>query len=178
MHAPAADASSGSQERKAFTLVEVVVSLAVLAMVFGAIITAYIQSGFFIEHSGYSLAAQALSVQSIEQTRACIWDTSIGKNELTNLNLINWNYNAGTRTATGYFTNILDVPRIGNKSVIATNFVTVRMCYLNGSSNPPVQLQMVIVDTVWPSTMNGRIRIFTNRTATLIAPDDRDTSSL
>jgi type II secretory pathway pseudopilin PulG len=163
-----------------FTLAEVVVSLAVTGLVFAGILTGYLQSTRRAEWSGYSMAAQALAVQQIEQARSAIWDYSTGtaRNELTNLNLINPQYNSGTKTATGYSWATLDLPCSGTNVVRATNFVTIRMFYFNNVANPPVQLQMMQVDTVWPFTAGTAPKYFTNTVATYFAPDNRDPDTL
>ncbi len=159
-----------------FTLVEVMVSLAIVTLLFGGILSAYIQASRKAEWAGYSLAAQAIGIHQIEQARSAVWDYSINKNELTNLDLLSWHYNTGTKTGTGYTTSILDLPISGTNSVIATNYVTVKMLSLSGSPN--AQVQMVTVDTVWPfPTLHGN-RLFTNRTASYFGPDNRDASSL
>lgn len=160
-----------------FTLTEVMVSLGIVTLLFGGILSAYIQSSRRAEWAGYSLAAQAIGIQQIEQARSGVWDYSISKNELTNLNLLSWSYNSTTKVGTGYTTNVLDVPVSGTNITVATNFVTVKMINLTGLSN--VQVQMVIVDTVWPfSTLRGERLLFTNRTANYFGPDNRDASSL
>lgn len=168
----------GENRLKAFTLAEVVVALAIATLVFGGIITAYIQSSRQAEWAGYSLAAQALGIQQIEQARSAVWDTSIAKNELTNLNLIAWTYNTATGLGAGYATNVLDLPVAGTNTVIATNYVTLKMLWLNGASNPPVRVQMVTVDTVWRFRSYNGVRLFTNRTAAYYGQDNRDDSSL
>jgi prepilin-type N-terminal cleavage/methylation domain-containing protein len=162
---------------RGFTLVEVMVALGIVTLLFSGILTAYIQSSRQAEWTGYSLAAQAIGVQQIEQARSGVWDLSISKNELTNLNLLSWTYNAATKVGTGYTTNVLDLPISGtNNVVMATNFVTVKMLNLTGLSN--VLVQMVTVDTVWPLTTRYGTRLFTNRTATYYGPDNRDVSSI
>ncbi len=163
-----------------FTLAEVVISIAVTGLVFAGILTGYVQSARQAEWSGYSLAAQALAIQQIEQARSAVWDYSVGsgKNELTNLNLINPQYNSATKTATGYSWATLDLPYSGTNVVRATNFVTVRMFYFNNVANPPVQLQMVQVDTVWPFAAGTAVKYFTNSVATYFAPDNRDPNTL
>jgi type II secretory pathway pseudopilin PulG len=163
-----------------FTLAEVVTSIAVMGLAFAGILTGYIQSTRRAEWSGYSLAAQALAVQQIEQARSAVWDYSAGtpRNELTNLNLINRQYNSGTKTATGYSWATLDVPYSGTNVVRATNFVTVRMFYSDNIANPPVQLQMMQVDTVWPFEAGSARKYFTNTVATYFAPDNRDPDTL
>jgi prepilin-type N-terminal cleavage/methylation domain-containing protein len=161
---------------RGFTLAEVVVAVAIIAVVFGGIITAYIQGGRQAEWAGLSLAAQAINTHQIEQARSAVWDYSIGKNELTNLNLMGWTYNTTTKIGTGYATNILDLPISGTNIVVVTNFVTVKTLNLSGFTN--VQVQMVSVDTVWPLSRRGAARLYTNRTATYFGPDNRDASSL
>jgi prepilin-type N-terminal cleavage/methylation domain-containing protein len=159
-----------------FTLVEVLVSLAIAGLVFGGILTAYTQASRQAEWAGYSLAAQAVGIQQIELARSGVWDYSIGKNELTNLNLLAYNYNTGSKVLTGRTTNVLDLPVSGANVVVVTNFVTVKMLYLTGLTN--VQVQMVTVDTVWPFQMLHGLKLFTNRTASYFGPDNRDASSL
>jgi hypothetical protein len=165
---------------EAFTLAEVVISIAVTGLVFIGILTGYVQSARNAEWSGYSLAAQSLAVQQIEQGRSAIWDysTGIARNELTNLNLINLQYDSSTKTATGYSWATLDLPYSGTNVIRATNYVTIRMFYFNNSANPPVQLQMMQVDTVWPFIVGTAPKYFTNTVATYFAPDNRDPSTL
>jgi type II secretory pathway pseudopilin PulG len=162
----------------AFTLAEVVMAIAIVAIVLGGMTVAYTQATRRAQWSGYSLAAQALAIQQLEQARAGVWDPSIQKNELTNLNLIGWAYNSGTRVLTGHTWANLDLPISGTNFVRATNFVTVSMINLNGMTSPPVQVQMVRVDTVWPFRWGNTNRYFTNSISTYCAPDNRDPDSL
>ncbi|MEI8045713.1 MAG: hypothetical protein WCL11_30170 [Verrucomicrobiota bacterium] len=159
-----------------FTLVEVVMSLAIATLLFSGILTAYIQMNRQAEWAGYALAAHSIGTHQIEQARSGVWDYSINKNELTNLNLLAWSYNATTKVGTGYTTSILDLPISGTNIVVVTNFVTVKMLTLTGFTN--AQVQMVTVDTVWRFlTLRGN-RLFTNRTASYFGPDNQDASSL
>jgi prepilin-type N-terminal cleavage/methylation domain-containing protein len=165
----------------AFTLAEVVVAVAIIAMVFGGILTAYVQATRRAEWSGYSLAAQALAMQQIEQARSGVWDPSMSpyRNDLTNLTLINRTNIGGV--ITGYTWNTLDVPVSGtNNSIRATNFVTVRPITPIYAGSPFVQLQlyMVRVDTVWPFAKGKTLRYFTNTLSSYFAPDNRDAQSL
>ncbi len=167
-----------------FTLAEVVISVAVTGLVFAGILAGYVQSSRLAEWSGYSLAAQALAVQQIEQARSAVWDYSTGtsRNELTNLNLTGWTwaYNAGTGVGvgSGYSVATLDLPYSGTNVIQATNFVTLRMFYFNNVANPPVQLQMLKVDTVWPFRTGTLTKNMTNSVATYFAPDNRDPNAL
>jgi hypothetical protein len=170
--------STSNSAESGFSLAEAVMAVFVMALLLGGIIMTYVRSSYCAEWSGCSLEAQSLSVQAIEQARSAVWDFSLGKNELTNLNLLNWTYNPATGTGTGYTWGAMDLAITGTNTTLATNFITVRLVYLNGITNPPVQVQMVTVDTVWPHTVYGQRRFFTNRTASYIGPDNRDASTL
>jgi type II secretory pathway pseudopilin PulG len=154
-----------------FTLAEVVVSIAIAALLFVGIIGAYIQSGRRAEWSGYSLAAQALAIQQLEQARSAVWDPALTpvKNEITNLNLISWTYANGV--GSGYTTNTLDLPISGTNYVWATNFVSFRLL-TNMTGVPGVQVQMIRVDTVWPFFEGNATRAYTNTVASYYAPDN------
>ena len=156
-----------------FTLIEVVISTAIVAVVFGGIITSYIQSGMRVQWSGYSLAAQSLATEVLEQAKSGIWDPSqtVPINNLTNMNLLSTSYDASTRTYTGYSTAILDVPYSSTNFTVATNFVTVQLVYVSGVTN--VQMQSVRVDTVWPFRLRQANLFFTNTVCTMVAPDNR-----
>jgi type II secretory pathway component PulJ len=156
-----------------FTLLEVVISATIVVLVFGGIIEAYVQSGQRLEWTGYSLAAQALAMQTIEQARATVWDPAQTPpvNELTNLNLMGYSYNSSSLTLTGYSTNILDVPYESTNYVMATNFVTIQIVNINGNSN--LQEQVVQVQTVWPFVIRASNLYFTNTATTIISPDNR-----
>src|SRR5882724_3142758 len=92
-----------------FTLAEVVVCIAIVALVFGGIISGYIQGAYRAEWAGYNLAAQALAMQQLEQAKAAMWDSS--HNEFTNILLQTW--------------AVMDLPINGTNKVCATNYVQV-----------------------------------------------------
>jgi hypothetical protein len=143
----------------------------IVCVAFGAILTGYIQAARFAEWSGYSLAAQALSVQQLEQTRAALWDPrqEVPVDETTNLNLRAWarTGNADDNTWTGNTNAILDMPFATGKYVMATNYVKLRTYVIPGTANPKVYLKQVTVDTVW--AFRGAKQ--TNKIVTFIAPD-------
>jgi prepilin-type N-terminal cleavage/methylation domain-containing protein len=171
--------SVSSRSLRGLTLIEVVIATAIVAVVFGSTIEAYIQSGQRVAWSGYSLAAESLAQQAIEQARSAVWDPAqiSNLNQVTNLNIVagSASYNASNQTWTAYATNILDVPYSGNNYTLATNFLTVQMIYLDGGSNCPAQF--VRVDCVWPYGFRTGMQYFTNTVSTLIAPDNRDPST-
>lgn len=135
----------------AVTLIEVVLSLAIMGISFGAIIMGYVMSARRAEWSAYSLAANSLAMQRLEQSRAAKWDllTTPVTDELIAANF-------GEQVA------VLDVPMSGENITYATNFTTITTV----SANPP--LKLVRVDCVWPFKGQG---LFTNTLITYRAPD-------
>ena len=136
----------------AFTLAEVVVSTAISALVIGGIAYGYIFSSKQAEWSAYSLAAQSLAIQRMEQARAANWDplSSPLIDELVSTNF-------------PPVTEILDIPRSGTNLVYATNLTTITLI----STNPP--LKMIRVECVWPYLNRG---FFTNSISAYRAPDE------
>ena len=152
--------------------------MVVVALVFGAIINGYLATAMRAEWTGYSLAAQSMGIQTLEKARSATWDISLGKNQLTNMPLMGASWNAGTKTYGGYTTNILDLPYKGVNYVLATNFISIQR--INIGAGYTNEVQAVQVNTVWPFTGwgNFNLRYYTNSICTLIAPDNRDPSSL
>lgn len=161
-----------------YSLIEVVIAAGIIVLVYGIIINCYIQCGLRMQWAGYSLAAQSLAHEQVEQARSATWDPAMfpPKNEITNLNLKAWKYTSGSKTWSGYAVGILDVPYRGTNYIVATNYVSVQL--LDLSVSPPVQVYMVRVDTVWPFQYRAGKNYFTNSCATLLAPDNRDRSAL
>lgn len=148
VHTPAASRVLG------FTLAEVVISTAIIVMTLGGVIYGYIKTIARAEWSAYSLAAQSLAMQGVEQTRAAKWDPQAWPpiDELGTTNFIQIEQ--------------LDVPKKG-PPVLATNYVSVTLV----SSNPP--LKELRSDCVWV-LRNGpsrHIGPFTNTVITLRAAD-------
>lgn len=139
----------------AFTLAEVVVCLAIVALVFGGIITGYMQGAYRAEWAGYNLSAQAQAIQQLEQAKTAMWDNT--HNEFTNILLQTW--------AT------LDLPITGTNKVYVTNYVQVTTNQI--SSSPLISIYMVKVDTVWPYIRKGLVQYYTNSVADYYAPDDQ-----
>lgn len=166
---------STRKRNRGFSLAEVVISIGIITLVFAGVIQGNVQSAKRAEWSGYSLAAQGLANQQIEQARSALWDSALYPvvNQLTNLNLTGKSYNATTRVFSGYSWANLDLPISGTNAVRATNFVTVRMINLNNTTNPLVTVQMIQVNTVWPFHRFGGLRYYTNTMATYVAQDDR-----
>ena len=140
-----------------FTLAEVLISLAIAAIMFSGLINAYIQSSYRAEWSGYSLAAQSLATQQLEQARAADWDisTTPAKNEITNVPAV---------TAA-----ILDLPINGTNTIWATNYTTITSIPITNTVG--ASIYMVRVDTAWPFIWGGKRKYYTNTVADFFAPD-------
>jgi Tfp pilus assembly protein PilV len=165
---------------EAFSLIEVVIALAVSAVSILGIVEGYIFTAKRAEWSAYNLAAQSLAVQRLEQARAAKWDrlSTPSVDELVSSNF-------------PVVVNILDIPVTSNGDasglaaqfpvtlpaaavlaayartnditfVYATNYTAI----WSVSVNPP--LKAVQVDCVWGFLNRG---LFTNTVITYRAPD-------
>jgi prepilin-type N-terminal cleavage/methylation domain-containing protein len=164
------------QTRHGFTLVEVVLALAIITVVFAGVILAYSQATYRAQWTGYSLAAESLAMKQIEQARSARWDPANPNGqvlEIYSLNLQNSNYVSATQVLTGYTWTNLDLPSSGTNFLRATNFVTVKPVpsNLNGTN------LMIKIDTVWTFTWRNT-RLFTNTVCTYLAPDNKDSTDL
>ena len=129
---------------------EVLVAMVVLGITIIGLVSGFVQANRTAEWSAYSLAAQSLAMQPIEQARAAKWDPYAYPpvDEVTNI-----------RTLT---TNILDIPISGTNIVYATNRITVRTI----STTPP--LKEISVQCTWRFCNAG---VFTNRMVAYRASD-------
>lgn len=162
-HLPGAKAAGPA----AFTLLEVVVALMITGVVFAGIIAGYVQSARRVEWNAYSLAAEGLNIQQVEQIRAAKWDTQSVSNvdETSMLALTNWAFANGKWT--GFMPAILDIPcnASNGQFVWATNYVS--LCIVTVAPNPVVTVKLIQADTVW----SFRGKRFTNSVAAYRAPD-------
>ena len=134
----------------AFTLTEVVISLAILVLVFHGILKAYTMACQRSEWSAHSLAAQSLAMQQMEAMRAGKWDPQAWP-VVDEIGLTNY------RNA-----DILDVPTMSKTPSYATSIVAVTTVTIN----PP--LRQIRSDCIWEFKPRG---LFTNTVITLRAPD-------
>lgn len=136
-----------------FTLAEVVVSIAIATLSFGGVIYGYVLTGDRAEWSGYSIAAQSLAMQGVEQARAAKWDPKAWP-AVDELGATNYTQ-----------VEMLDVP-VSGLPVQATNYIGVTLV----SQDPP--LRQLRADCVW-SFANGRRSRgpFTNTVITLRTAD-------
>src|SRR5215831_4985072 len=130
-----------------FTLAEVVMAMALVSLAIQGVIYGYLNSSWRAEWNGYSLAAQSLALQGVEQARAAQWLPQMypSVDELPPTNYIQ--------------IETLDLPQSG-KAVYATNYIQVTSV----SSNP--QLRQIQASCVWRFPLRG---LFTNTVSTLRA---------
>jgi prepilin-type N-terminal cleavage/methylation domain-containing protein len=133
----------------AFTLAEVVIALAILAVAIQGVVMGYVFSARRAEWSAHSLAAQSLASQGVEQARAAKWDPQAWPmvDELPPTNFVQ--------------IDTLDVP-ISGEPEYATNYISISIA----STNP--LLREIRADCVWRFINRG---LFTNTVITLRAPD-------
>jgi hypothetical protein len=138
----------------AFTLAEVVMCVFIMMLLFAGIITAYVQTSYRAEWSGYSLAAQALAVHELESAKAAVWDPqqSPVNDEISRL----------PRGST----ELLDLPVSGTNFVWATVTNTITLIPNGQYSN-----YMVKVSVIWPFRWKSQTVYFTNTIANYYAPD-------
>lgn len=135
----------------AFTLVEALASMFILGLMVTGIVAGFTQSHRTAEWSAYSLAAQSLAMQPIEQARAAKWDPTkaVPVDELVASNF-----------PVRVF--VLDVPASGTNRALATNRISIRTV----SDDPP--LREIAVECTWRFMDRG---LFTNSVLTYRAPD-------
>jgi prepilin-type N-terminal cleavage/methylation domain-containing protein len=128
--------------RRAFTLVEVLVSLALTGMMVTGIVSGFVQSAKQAEWSAYSLAAQSQALQKMEQVRAAQWDPlhfpPVDEVQQANFATV---------------VDILDIPTAGNNITYITN----RTFITPITTTPP--LRMITVESSWRFLNRG---VFTN----------------
>lgn len=139
--------------REAFTLVEMMVCFAIMGLVIGGTITAYVNAGLFAERAGYELAAQAQAVQMMERARAASWDTQL-------IPAVDYTTNLPAVT-----TSFLELPISGTNIVACTNFFSV--VNITNDTSLGVVIKMFQVTTIWP----WRGKTMTNTIVTYRAPD-------
>jgi len=141
----------------AFTLVEVVMSIAILALAMAGMIYGYVQTNYRAEWSSMSLSAQSFAAQAVEQVRAAQWDYF-----RTVTNQIQQLPSASHPTNTYFVTNTMLLASSG----LSTNVVTT-VNITNISTLPP--LYQFRADCVWYFPRTGAK--FTNSVVTQRAPD-------
>jgi hypothetical protein len=120
---------------------------------FGEVIFGYVLTADRAQWSAYSLAAQSLALQGVEQARAAKWDPKAWP-AVDELGVTNYTQ-----------VELLDVP-ISGQPIQATNYISVTVV----SQDPP--LRQLRADCVWRLLNGQRSRgPFTNTVVTLRTAD-------
>jgi len=142
-------ANSWRLELQGFSLMEVVTALGIAAIMVTGLVSGYMQSQRVAEWSAYSLAANSMAMQGLEQVRASKWDPEGNVDEVTNSCFpMRW--------------DILDIPICKSNIVYATNRTTITTV----STTPA--LRMIRVECTWRYYNRG---LYTNTIFTYRAPD-------
>jgi Tfp pilus assembly protein PilV len=141
-----------SKRQHACTLVEIVVSLMIVALSMTGIISMYIQAAVRSEYSAQMLAAQMMALGGVEQARGAKYDPN---GSPPTDELVATNFPART--------DVLDVGYTSAVTAYATNTFTITTV----STNPLVK--MVRVDCTW--RFPGRSVVITNTVCTYRAPN-------
>lgn len=136
----------------AFTLVEVVVSVAILALAMSGMIYGYVQTNYRAEWSAMSLAAESFAMQAVEQVRAAQWDYfRTQTNQIQQLRSSN------------YVTNVMLIASSGRTTNVVTKVTITKL------TSAGVPLYQFRADCVWYFPRTGAR--FTNTVITQRAPD-------
>ncbi len=130
---------------------EALVSMVIVAIMAVATINGYLFSTNRAEWSSHSLAAHALALQRLEQSRAAIWSVA-GETPVDELTAANF---PTLHTS-------LDLAVAGTNAVPAAVYTTITTI----SASPP--LRQIRVECVWPFRNRG---LFTNQLTTYRAAD-------
>lgn len=144
-------------ERAGFTLAELMISVLVFALASAGMITGYVQINRMATWSSWSVAAQSIASQGLEQARGAQWDELGGIDQ--------WPPTTNSAGAVSPYINTncsLDVPSTG-QPIWVTNFITISTY----SALPPIR--MIRSDCAWVFPITGQI--YTNTLITLRAPD-------
>ncbi|MGA2246889.1 MAG: prepilin-type N-terminal cleavage/methylation domain-containing protein [Verrucomicrobiota bacterium] len=140
-----------------FTLIEVLISFFIFGIVIAGLIYGYIQMNRMATWASWSLAAQSLASEGMEEARGAQWNELGGNDQwppTTN--------SSGSITPYQNTNCSLDVPSTGTP-IWVTNFITISTI----SVAPP--LRMIRSDCVWTFPFTGQP--WTNTVITLRAPD-------
>jgi Tfp pilus assembly protein PilV len=127
------------------------ISMMILGIMVTGIVAGFTQSHKVAEWSAYSLAAQSVAMQALEQSRSAQWSPT---RAVPVDQLVDSNFPARI--------HLLDVPVSGTNMTYATNRVTIRTV----STDPPVKL--ISVECTWRFPNRG---LFTNSIFTYRSPD-------
>lgn len=127
-------------------------SVVIITMFFATVVIGYTRAAEYAQWSGYSLAAQALSMKQLEEFRTVLWDTQSTPviDNTTNIPTV--------------LVLPLDIPVTGTNVIYATNTATVT-AITNGTS----VVKMIVINTTWTLPLTGQH--YTNTMVDYRSPD-------
>jgi len=145
--------------RAAFTLIEVLMCVTILALVMAGVIYGYAQTNRFAEWSSMSLAAQSYALQGLEQVRSAKWDLQANPK-------IDYLPAPSDGSTISYApqSDYMDVPATGAPFTV-TNCISLKR--INPGSAP--QLRQVTSVCYWKFPRTGQV--YSNTVITYRAPD-------
>jgi prepilin-type N-terminal cleavage/methylation domain-containing protein len=160
--------------RRAFTLVEVLISIVLLAMVLAGVCYGYSEANRIAIWCSMSQAAQSFAMQGMEQARAALWNPW---DEYTNTG--NGTEDELPPSAYAVFTqqDFMDIPMKGtpytstatNYTYFQTNYVYIAKITNSTSGTFYCQLRQITSTVVWTFPFTGKP--WTNTVVTLRASD-------
>lgn len=140
-----------------FSLLEVAMAMFVFAIVVAGMVDGYVQMNRMATWASWSLAAQSVASEGLEQARAAQWNELSGPDQ--------WppTTNAAGSPWPCILTNCsLDVPSTG-QPIWVTNLITIST--VSGAT----PLRMIRSDCIWSFSITGQF--YTNTVITMRAPD-------
>lgn len=160
----------------AFTLTELLVSVAIIGLMVVALLYGYVQVNRKAEWTAMSMAAQSVAAQGAEMARGALWEPKLLL-QLPNTGLGTYDEMPATNGGPNYTTNIiclLDIPSSG--APVSTNGVTNllyaatnRITIIQVMNSPSVR--QIQSDCVWTFPLTGQK--FTNTVLTIRAGDEQ-----
>ena len=134
--------------RTAFSLVEVMICVAIFALIASGMVYGYTQADRNAEWSSMSLAAQSLASEGLERARSATWETESTSDTTADDLPAPTNFIA---------LHTMEIPTSGTNFTV-TNYVSITSV----STNPP--LRQIIAKCVWKFPLTGKW--FTNTVVT------------
>lgn len=118
--------TAGQRTRMAFSLVEVMVCMALFALIASGVVYGFSQAERNAEWSSMSLAAQSIASEGLERARSATWETESSSDTTSD--------ELPASTNVYWQTNVMAVPATGKN---ITNYVSIQVTTVTG--NPPLR---------------------------------------
>lgn len=148
--------STASRARRAFTLIEVMIAVAITAIIFMAVHYGII-TGLMLAQSGREqLRANQICLSRMEGIRLCNWDTQLFSNSIVPTNFTDFYYPVGLG---GYYTN----------GITYRGTVTFSSPFASNAPSYAANMRRVTVTVTWTNGALGSATIHTQQMQTFVA---------